>query len=169
MDKKITDVLQILDKEDSPSQRQIAEETGFSLGLVNILIKKAVKKGFIKIEKLNSRNIKYILTPAGIKEKTDKTIDYIKRSYIAIKRLEAEIKELAYRDVGDEKDIYLLKSEDEIYALVSSILDELKVDYFSVDTLAELEAVENESVLYHWHPELEVEQQCIDGINIFRV
>jgi hypothetical protein len=83
--------------------------------------------------------------------------------------LEAEIKELAYRDVGDEKDIYLLKSEDEIYALVSSILDELKVDYFSVDTLAELEAVENESVLYHWHPELEVEQQCIDGINIFRV
>ncbi|MFW6274035.1 MAG: winged helix-turn-helix transcriptional regulator, partial [Halanaerobium sp.] len=78
MDKKITDVLQILDKEDSPSQRQIAEETGFSLGLVNILIKKAVKKGFIKIEKLNSRNIKYILTPAGIKEKTDKTIDYIK-------------------------------------------------------------------------------------------
>lgn len=39
MDKKITDVLTILDRVDSSSQREIAKQTGFSVGLVNTLIK----------------------------------------------------------------------------------------------------------------------------------
>jgi DNA-binding MarR family transcriptional regulator len=42
MNKKMTDVLNILDQEDNPSQREIAKKTGFSLGLVNILIKKCL-------------------------------------------------------------------------------------------------------------------------------
>jgi DNA-binding MarR family transcriptional regulator len=107
MDEKITDVLTILDREDSPSQREIAKQTGFSVGLVNTLIKKCAKKGLVKIERLNSRNIKYILTPEGIKEKTQKTIDYIKRSYQAIQQLQNRVTELALKHSSEGKEIYL--------------------------------------------------------------
>ena len=100
MDEKITDVITILDREDSPSQREIAKQTGFSVGLVNTLIKKCAKKGLVKIERLNSRNIKYILTPEGIKEKTQKTIDYIKRSYQAIQQLQNRVAELAFKHLS---------------------------------------------------------------------
>lgn len=51
------------------SQRKISQRTGLSLGAVNILIKKMVRKGFVKIEKLNSRTMRYILTPQGMQEK----------------------------------------------------------------------------------------------------
>src|SRR6056297_2733433 len=127
MNEKITDVLNILDQEDNPSQREIAEKTGFSLGLVNILIKKCAKKGLLKIEKLNSRNIKYILTPEGIKEKTKKTINYVQRSYRAIQKMQIRVAELA----GEYKNrtIYVLNSDnDEITELVQDTLKRLDID-----------------------------------------
>lgn len=70
MDEKITDVLAILDREESPSQREIAKQIVFLVGSVNTLIKKCPKKGLIKIERFNLRNIKYFLIPKGIKGKT---------------------------------------------------------------------------------------------------
>jgi len=45
-----SDILQIVADNPQISQRKIAEKTGVSLGQVNFLIKKCVKKGFIKLE-----------------------------------------------------------------------------------------------------------------------
>jgi DNA-binding MarR family transcriptional regulator len=169
MEEKINDVLDILDREESPSQREIAKKTGFSLGLVNILIKKAVKKGLLKVEKLNSRNIKYILTPEGIKEKTNKTIDYIKKSYHAVKKLEAKVKELALKHDKENKDIYVFNErEDEIFALIVNTLDNLEIDYLTIDNAELLIDVTESSVLYHWHSDLHVNEECVEAVNIFR-
>ncbi|MCC3145647.1 winged helix-turn-helix transcriptional regulator [Halanaerobium sp. Z-7514] len=169
MEKKITDILEILDKEDSPSQRKIAEETGFSLGLVNILIKKAVKKGLLKIEKLNSRNIKYIITPEGIKEKTKKTINYLSRSYKAIQQLKALIEELALKDKKEGKKIFLLKEDDEIFKLTQKSLLDLNVDFEVVNKSEIVNKVgKKQSVLYHWNPDLDLEQSNLELVNIFR-
>ncbi len=63
------EVLSHLGKEKEVTQRKIASGTGLSLGSVNILLKKMVKKGLVKIERLNTRTIRYILTPRGMKEK----------------------------------------------------------------------------------------------------
>jgi len=152
MDEKITDVLTILDREDSPSQREIAKQTGFSVGLVNTLIKKCAKKGLVKIEGLNSRNIKYILTPEGIKEKTKKTIDYIKRSYQAIKQLQNRVNELALKHSSEGKKIFIYKErEDEIFELVTSTLDSLNIEYKILNRISNLDQMNNNNiVIYHW-------------------
>jgi DNA-binding MarR family transcriptional regulator len=152
MDEKITDVLAILDREDSPSQREIAKQTGFSVGLVNTLIKKCAKKGLVKIERLNSRNIKYILTPEGIKEKTQKTIDYIKRSYQAIHQLQNRVAELALKHSAEGKKIYIYKEqEDEIYNLVTETLDSLDVNYNVINQKRSLEEISDNNVIYYWN------------------
>src|SRR6056297_26128 len=109
MKEKITDILNILNSKDSPSQREIAKEAGISLGLVNTLLKKCAKKGLVKIERLNSRNIKYILTPEGIKEKTQKTIDYIKKSYQAISELQSKVEGITKKHISKGRDIYIIK------------------------------------------------------------
>jgi len=151
MDEKITDVLTILDREDSPSQREIAKQTGFSVGLVNTLIKKCAKKGLVKIERLNSRNIKYILTSEGIKEKTQKTIDYIKRSYQAIKQLQNRVTELALKHSAEGKNIFIYKEdEDEIFELVTSTLKSLNIEYRILDKKNKLNQMENNYIIYHW-------------------
>ena len=74
-------ILEEIEKNPNTTQRDLSEKTGLSLGMVNLLLKKFVKKGFVKLEKLNSRSFRYILTPEGFKEKSKKTIVYMKRYY----------------------------------------------------------------------------------------
>ena len=156
MDEKITDVLTILDREDSPSQREIAKQTGFSVGLVNTLIKKCAKKGLVKIERLNSRNIKYILTPEGIKEKTQKTIDYIKRSYQAIQQLQNRITKLALEHNAEGKKIYIYEEkEDEIFELVTNTLNSLNIDYHILTNKNKINDLEKDSIVYYWSTGIE--------------
>jgi DNA-binding MarR family transcriptional regulator len=168
MEQKITDILNILNSTDNPSQREIAKKAGISLGLVNTLLKKCAKKGLIKIERLNSRNIKYILTPAGIKEKTKKTITYVKKSYRAIKEIEVEVLNLAARAEKEDKDIYLYSNmqDDEILDLVSIVLRENDLDFEVFTEREELSMIkEEESLLLHWDPDLKVEH--LKSVNIF--
>ena len=77
MEHKEINILEVLHDGDEFSQRDIAKLTGMSLGMVNMLLNKCVKKGLVKIEHLNSRSVKYILTPKGIQEKSAKMIEYI--------------------------------------------------------------------------------------------
>jgi len=56
-------VLNHLQENEITTQRKISSNTGLSLGAVNLLLKKMVRKGLIKVEKLNARTVRYILTP----------------------------------------------------------------------------------------------------------
>ena len=148
MDEKITDVLTILDRADSPSQREIAKQTGFSVGLVNTLIKKCAKKGLVKIERLNSRNIKYILTPEGIKEKTQKTIDYIKRSYQAISELQSKVEEITKKHISEGRNIYVVEEDDEIFSIVTDTLENMGVKYEVVNDIKKINKRDTGVILY---------------------
>jgi len=76
--------LKILEKvqdENPPSQRDLARELNISLGLVNSFIKRLVLKGYVKATTIPRKRIKYILTPKGMTEKTRLTYNYIQYSY----------------------------------------------------------------------------------------
>jgi len=47
------------------TQRKISHSLGLSLGTTNLILKKLVRKGYIKMRQLNRRKIQYILTPKG--------------------------------------------------------------------------------------------------------
>ena len=75
------DLMHIIQKDGKASQRQIAKNSGFSIGKVNYCLKALVEIGFVKIQNFNNSNKKldyaYILTPRGIKEKTAVTKKFI--------------------------------------------------------------------------------------------
>ena len=80
------DNLNILRKIQSKSditQRDLANELGFSLGKLNYCLKALKIKGLIKIknfEKNKSKmNYMYLLTPKGISAKTKLTINFMKK------------------------------------------------------------------------------------------
>ena len=52
------------------SQRSRARRTGLPLGLTNIVFKRLVRKGLVRISRLQRNRVKYLITPAGIAEKT---------------------------------------------------------------------------------------------------
>jgi DNA-binding MarR family transcriptional regulator len=74
-------ILEEVESERSPSQRELARELNVSLGLVNSFIKRLAKKGYVKITTIPRNRIKYILTPKGAAEKTRLTYEYIQYSY----------------------------------------------------------------------------------------
>jgi hypothetical protein len=51
------------------SQRSLARELGIALGLTNLLVRRLVRKGYIKMTRVNSRQAAYLLTPDGLIEK----------------------------------------------------------------------------------------------------
>ena len=85
----------IKDKPES-SQRELAEELGFSLGKLNYCLKALKSKGLIKIANFrknpNKINYIYVLTPKGISEKTKLTIDFMKRKMKEYDELRTELK-----------------------------------------------------------------------------
>ncbi len=79
------------------SQRELAEDLGFSLGKLNYCLKALKAKGFIKIQNFqknpNKINYLYVLTPKGIAEKTKLTINFMKRKLKEYDELKSELKD----------------------------------------------------------------------------
>ena len=69
-DKQTLAVLETMEQSSEATQRQIASQTGISLGLVNAIVKDLGKRGMIKIRQVPRRRLLYYLTPQGFAEKT---------------------------------------------------------------------------------------------------
>ena len=77
------------------SQRELAEELGFSVGKLNYCLKALKTKGLIKIRNFKKNphklNYIYILTPKGVVEKTELTLNFMKRKMKEYDELKREI------------------------------------------------------------------------------
>lgn len=65
-------ILDLISKQSSISQRELAKLTGYSLGIINVILQKFIKSGHIKVSHPNKRKMEYFLTPAGREETTKK-------------------------------------------------------------------------------------------------
>ena len=89
------ELLRKIEKKPDSTQRELAEDLGFSLGKLNYCLKALRGKGLIKIEnfKKNPKKINYIyvLTPKGITEKTKLTVNFMKRKMKEYDELKSEL------------------------------------------------------------------------------
>ena len=90
-------VLRKINSKPKTTQRELAEELGFSLGKLNYCLKALKNKGLIKIKNFeknpNKINYIYVLTPRGISEKTKLTINFMKLKMKEYDELKKEIKD----------------------------------------------------------------------------
>ena len=59
------------------SQRSLAKDLGIALGLTNSLIRRVVKKGWVKVLNVRPNRVRYLITPAGVVEKLRITRSYL--------------------------------------------------------------------------------------------
>ena len=89
-------VLRKINSKPKSTQRELAEELGFSLGKLNYCLKALKNKGLIKIKNFeknpNKFNYIYVLTPRGIGEKTKLTLNFMKQKMKEYDELKNEIK-----------------------------------------------------------------------------
>ena len=91
------EVLRRIQKKPESSQRELAEELGFSLGKLNYCLKALQKKGLVKLQNFQKKSnkinyLQYVITPKGISERTKLTIDFMKRKMKEYDELKRELK-----------------------------------------------------------------------------
>ena len=74
-------ILEEIDNDHTPSQRDLSKKLNISLGLVNSFVKRLANKGYFKISNIPKNRVKYILTTKGAAEKTRLTYQYIQYSF----------------------------------------------------------------------------------------
>jgi EPS-associated MarR family transcriptional regulator len=99
-------VLRALEENPELSQRQLAEELGISLGGVNYAVKALVERGLVKMKNFGRSDSKlgyvYLLTPAGMKQKSELAAAFLSRKLEEYEVLRREI-EVLRLELGDSK------------------------------------------------------------------
>jgi len=88
-------VLRKIQLKPETTQRELANELGFSLGKLNYCLKALKEKGLVKIKNFkqnpNKINYIYVITPKGISAKTKLTINFMKRKMTEYEELKKEM------------------------------------------------------------------------------
>ena len=92
-------VMRSIQKKSELTQRELAQKLDLSLGKINYCLTALKKKGYIKIINFNNKKNKlayaYFLTPKGIVQKTQLTINFMK---LKMKEYDELNKELNNKD-----------------------------------------------------------------------
>jgi len=92
------EVLRRLHQTPQVSQRALAKDLGVGLGTINFCFQTLVEKGSVKMQNFSQSNNKlryaYLLTPAGVAEKSKLTAEFLRRKVAEYEVLQAEIQAL---------------------------------------------------------------------------
>tara|TARA_B110000027_G_C16046786_1_gene268073 strand:- start:34 stop:354 length:321 start_codon:yes stop_codon:yes gene_type:complete len=89
------EILRKIEKKPQTTQRELAQELGFSLGKLNYCLRELKIKGYVKIKnfKENKKKISYfyMLTPSGMTMKKNLIVDFMKIKMKEYDELKSEI------------------------------------------------------------------------------
>ena len=92
------EVLRRLHQTPQISQRALAKDLGVGLGTINFCFQALVEKGLVKMQNFSQSKNKlryaYLLTPAGVAEKSKLTAKFLRRKVAEYETLQAEIEAL---------------------------------------------------------------------------
>jgi DNA-binding MarR family transcriptional regulator len=147
-------ILSTVGREGQVSQRTLAAELGIALGLINAYVKRCVKKGLIKVQRVPPRRYAYYLTPRGFAEKSRLTASYLSHSFgffrrarhdceetlrLASERGLARVALLGSGDLAEIAVICALESTVSVAAIVDPSLS--RKTFIGVPVVADLDSV----------------------------
>ncbi len=107
-------IIEVLNNNHHVTQRDIAQKTGLSLGLTNIMVKRLIKKGFVKIKNMNKRKILYHLTPKAMIEKTQRMYNYFERTMRDVVTIKEKIQQAILEKWNGQYSEIVIVGKDEI-------------------------------------------------------
>jgi DNA-binding MarR family transcriptional regulator len=73
----IRGILVEIEADHAVSQRHLSSRLGIALGLTNLLLRRIVAKGWVKVVHIRRNRVRYLVTPAGLAEKARLTREYL--------------------------------------------------------------------------------------------
>ncbi len=128
-------ILDIIAGGEHVSQRRIVDRAGLSLGMVNLILQRLAKTGYLKMVNLSKRKIRYLLTPKGIAEKTNRSYDYFHRTLKVYLQYRERIEDLIEEQRGQRVTQFVIVGKGDLADLVHQVLRSMKEQVrFRIDT-----------------------------------
>ncbi|WP_258359795.1 MarR family transcriptional regulator [Moorella sulfitireducens] len=140
-------VLDCLQRNNNLTQRDIARYTGLSVGGVNLLLKKMVRKGLVKLEKVNGRTLRYILTPQGMAEKTRLAYQYMQSTYRQIVKTGRVLAEVVAERPEPVARIVFYGPRDEVLEILKIAAGNLHIKHTTASCAADLAGIDGRNTL----------------------
>lgn len=156
MDEREFELINILGKQLGSNQRDLSRQMALSLGMVNMLIRRLIAKGYIRMDRLNKRNVRYILTPKGIAEKMRKSVKYTLNTINSIGLIKDNLRELLV-DLYEKghRDFYNYSQAD-LTLLVDKAFHEARLEDATIQHLETLPEGEVDGFLLTGYENLEL-------------
>jgi DNA-binding MarR family transcriptional regulator len=117
-------VLEIIAQSSAVSQRDLAAHSGLSLGMVNLVLKRLVKTGYIQIGMLDRRKMRYFLTPQGLAAKYHRAHDYLSRTIRVYEAYREGINKIIQEQIQNGHTRFVIYGEGDLVDLVKVVLRE---------------------------------------------
>ena len=105
-------ILEQIERDPAATQADLAARLGVAVGTVNWYVKRLVKKGHIKVTRLQRRRLRYLITPDGIAEKTRLAMEYVQVSMGMYRATRQQARELLVkaREAGFQRVVVALSN-----------------------------------------------------------
>jgi DNA-binding MarR family transcriptional regulator len=90
-------ILEEIARDETISQRDLAQRLNLSVGLVNAFIKRLINKGYFKVTTIPRNRVRYLFTPKGIAEKSRLSLEYLHYSLSFYKHIKRSLNEVFSR------------------------------------------------------------------------
>ena len=147
LDEREFELINILGADLGANQRDLSRLMNLSLGMVNMLIRRLLAKGLIRIEQLNKRKVQYILTPRGFSEKMRKSIKYTLKTINSIGLIKARVKEILLNLYENGARDFFVVGESDLCTLIKMVAKEVPLKDCSFYILDEIPQTEIKGVL----------------------
>lgn len=124
------------------TQRELSRRTNLSLGAINIILKRLVKRGAVKTTDLNSKKVEYILTPKGFAEKTRKSYNYLLKTVDLVKHVKEEIAKIVLEEYNHGQKKFVILGNDELVDII-----ELALKGFDYERVADPSLISDQNAL----------------------
>lgn len=117
MSEKEFAVIKEISQSSQPNQRAIAQKVGISVGLVNLIIQRFAKKGYVKLKEIPPRRVCYMLTPKGMAEKARKSYDFTAGTMRLLRSITSGIEDILMREYRNGMSELTIRGDGELAAL----------------------------------------------------
>src|SRR5438105_8787504 len=114
------------------TQRNLANKLGIALGLTNIYLKRLVRKGYVKCVNVQSKRLRYLLTPKGIAEKTRLTYEFMEYSLFLYGQVRQQLRSVLERCVRENRRLVAVYGTGEAAELAYLSIAELGLELVAV-------------------------------------
>src|SRR5882672_4841783 len=116
------ELINIIGAELGANQRDLSKQLDISLGMTNLLVRRMVSKGYIRLRQLNKKKTQYILTPKGFTEKYHKSVHYTLKTIRSIGLIKDQLNIIIQRLYTQGERVFFILGNSDLVELVEMSL-----------------------------------------------